>query len=268
MLTRPKTGRKLGPPTKKNEAIVKRLIATARLGLPYGIVAQRAGITRETLCQWRAADPELDRRLDEARAEAAEEAWRKIMAHGNSDSPNAWQSIAWRLERSHPDSFSRPEIQLSHVHNQSVVNNSLLISFELAKNLESRTAPVRRQVEQLFTSHTGGRETRSRALVAPKNGEPAGMKLPPLTLPAGKLTSAWWAQLTRGDNTREIERETAIKICRLVAEDVLGKQRAQTIAVEFELSWPVLLRDLHAKLESLCGQRGWDALVKRGKSRK
>jgi hypothetical protein len=30
---RPKTNRKLGPPTKKNEAIIKRLIAAARLGL-------------------------------------------------------------------------------------------------------------------------------------------------------------------------------------------------------------------------------------------
>jgi hypothetical protein len=93
------------------------------------------------------------------------------------------------------------------------------------------------------------------------------MKSPPITIPAGKLPPAWWVQLVKGDNQREIERETAIKVCRLIAEDVLGKQRAQSIAVEFD-SGPILLRDLHAKLESLCGARGWTALTKRGKNRK
>ena len=63
---RPKTNRQRGAPRKKNEAIIKRLIAAAKLGLPYSIVATRAGITRETLCQWRAKDADLDRQLDEA----------------------------------------------------------------------------------------------------------------------------------------------------------------------------------------------------------
>jgi hypothetical protein len=94
------------------------------------------------------------------------------------------------------------------------------------------------------------------------------MKLPVLEMPAGKLTPAWWSQLVRGDNTREIERETAIKICRMILEDAVGKQRAQAIEVKFDPDWPILLRDLHAELESLCGSRGWDALVKRGKTRK
>jgi hypothetical protein len=270
MPTPPKTNRKIGPPTKKNEAVITRLIATARLGLPYAIVAQRAGITRETLTQWRHLDPELDRRLDEARAEAAEEAWKKIMAHGESDSPNAWQSIAWRLERSHPESFARPEIQLAAVQSNFTTNNTLSISFEMAKNLESRAAPMRRKIEQLFAQHSGGREAMPRQLEAPQNGDlpAAEMKLPPLTIPAGKLTPAWWGQLSRGDNTREVERETAVRICRMIAEDVLGKQRAQTIEVKFDPDWPILLRDLHGKLESLCGARGWDALTRRGKAKK
>jgi hypothetical protein len=190
MPTRPATKRKIGPPTKKNEAIIKRLIATARLGLPYGIVAQRCGITRETPTQWRHQSPDLDRALDEARAEAAEEAWRKIMKHGESDSPNAWQSIAWRLERSHLESFARPEIQLATVHNQTITNNSLAISFELAKNFEARSAPVRRKIEQLFASHANGRE-------AMQNGNlpAAEMKSSPITMPMGKLTPSWWTQL-------------------------------------------------------------------------
>ena len=108
MLTRPKTGRKLGPPTKKNDAVVKRLIASARLGLPFAIVAQRAGITRETLCQWRSQDATLDRQLDEARAEAAEEAWKKIMAHP----PLAVREIASRKFRPAGDSIGCCPIQL------------------------------------------------------------------------------------------------------------------------------------------------------------
>jgi hypothetical protein len=167
--------------------------------------------------------------------------------------------------RAIPSRKFRPEIQLAAVQSNFTTNNTLSISFELAKNLEARSAPVRRKIEQLFANHTGGRETMQRQLEAPCEAE---MKLPPLTLPAGKLTPAWWAQLSRGDNTREIERETAVKICRLVAEDVLGKQRVRTIEVEFDSDWPILLRDLHAKLESLCGTRGWTALTKRGKTRK
>jgi hypothetical protein len=47
-------------------------------------VATRAGISRETLCQWRSQDADLDRQLDEARAEAAELAWKQIMKAGES----------------------------------------------------------------------------------------------------------------------------------------------------------------------------------------
>jgi hypothetical protein len=136
---RPKTNRKKGPPSKKNEAIIKRLIAAARLGLPYGIVSARAGITRETLCQWRAKDADLDRQLDEARAEAAEAAWQKIMAAGDRDTPNSWQPLAWMLERSHPESFARPEVQLGvQINNQTNVNNTLVITAEVAEKLERR----------------------------------------------------------------------------------------------------------------------------------
>ena len=89
MPTPPKTGRKLGPPSKKNEAIVKRLIAAARLGLPFTVVAQRAGITRETLCQWRSSDAALDRALDESREQKLrrQRGCKKIMKHGESDLP-------------------------------------------------------------------------------------------------------------------------------------------------------------------------------------
>jgi hypothetical protein len=47
-------------------------------------VATRVGISRETLCQWRSQDADLDRQLDEARAEAAELAWKQIMKAGES----------------------------------------------------------------------------------------------------------------------------------------------------------------------------------------
>jgi hypothetical protein len=71
-------------------------------------------------------------------------------------------------------------------------------------------------------------------------------------VPSGKLTPpGWWVQLVKGDNQREVERETAFKVCQTLLEDVLGKQRAQAIEVKFDSDWPVLLRDLHGKLESL-----------------
>jgi hypothetical protein len=50
--------------------------------------------------------------------------------------------------------FGRPEVQLNHIHQSNfMTNNSLSISFELARNLESRAVPMRRKIEQLFASH-------------------------------------------------------------------------------------------------------------------
>jgi hypothetical protein len=45
---------------------------------------------------------------------------------------------------------------------------------------------------------------------------------------------------------------------------VFGRLRAQQTPISFEESTPILLRDVHQAIESLCGAPGWAALTKRG----
>ena len=257
---RQKTNRKLGPPTKKNEGVIKRLIAAARLGLPYNIVSARAGITRETLAQWRSKDAELDRQLEEARAEAAEEAWKKIMKHGESDSPNAWQSIAWRLERSHPESFSRPEIQLGVQVNQTT-NNTIVITAEAAEKFAKRNAAINKELDEIGKAYESrlGKGGGATGMLREVEAENSSLVAGPISLPPGSPSASWWKSLC-GDGEREISFEAAQYIVKTVATDALGAGRASQVKVDLDES-TLALRDVWAAVQ---GFGGWEALVKRG----
>jgi hypothetical protein len=92
------------------------------------------------------------------------------------------------------------------------------------------------------------------------------MILPPIVMPAEPVPSHWWAQLTFGSGEREVERDTAIKVCRLIVADALGALRAQSTPINFSEGAPVLLTDVHDAIQTLCGSAGWTALTKRGQS--
>ena len=133
---------------------------------------------------------------------------------------------------------------------------------------ESQARESRRRVEQT--------DARIDALLKAKrtgngNGAPAdptssAMVLPPIVMPAEPVPSHWWTQLSQGSGEREVERATAIKIVRTILADVFGQLRSQNTPVEFAPGALILLRDIHARLESLCGAGGWAALVKRGEA--
>jgi hypothetical protein len=265
MPTPPKTNRKLGPPTKKNEAIIKRLIAAAKLGLPYALVAARSGITRETLCQWRAKDADLDRRLEEARAEAAEEKWQKIVAAGNRETPGAWQALAWTLERSHPESFARPEIQLGVQINQTTNNNVLVITAEQAEGLQRRTKAIDAEIDKVgeaFLSKRSQANGTGRDQI--REVEAELMADTAIVLPAetGRHPN-WWSMLSRGDGHRPITPEAAKWIIETIAKEALGPQRASGVKVDMG-DGKLVLRDVWDAINDLCGPSGWAALVKRG----
>jgi hypothetical protein len=255
--------------SKRTSEVIERILETAGSGLPLRFCAAAGGVSLETVSNWREQDLDFSQALETARAAGARKKWDKILAAGDRDAPGSWQPLAWALERGFPAEFSRPEIQLAAVQSNFVQNNSLAITVELAKNLEARSAPIHKKIEQLFAK----RGSRQQQLEAPSDVRipatlAAEMKPPLLTMPADPVPARWWIQLVKGNNTREIERETAVRVCKMVLEDVVGKQRAQSTLVEFDPDWPILLRDVHTKLESLCGARGWESLVRRGKARK
>ena len=82
--------------------------------------------------------------------EAAERAWKQIMAAGETGLPNSWQSTAWRLERSHPESFARPEVQLGvQINNQTNVNNTLIVSMEVGEKLQKRAKAIEEELTKV-----------------------------------------------------------------------------------------------------------------------
>jgi hypothetical protein len=60
------------PPTKRNDAIIERMLRVARTGLPMKFVATAGGISRETLNEWRNADAALNQKIEKARLAAVE----------------------------------------------------------------------------------------------------------------------------------------------------------------------------------------------------
>lgn len=59
-----------------------------------------------------------------------------------------WQGAAWFLERKYPQQFAKPEIQMSNVFNQ--VNNTLVISAEIAGTISKRRKEAESKVDKLF----------------------------------------------------------------------------------------------------------------------
>jgi hypothetical protein len=128
----------------------KTIVEKARSGLPMKFCAQAAGVSKDAVEEWRARWPELDHELSLAQAQAVEAAWKQIEAAGigNDKRPPDWRSSAWRLEKSHPLDFAKPpEVT---VNNSVTTNNTLQITIIESREIESRTAAVDAQVDELF----------------------------------------------------------------------------------------------------------------------
>jgi hypothetical protein len=128
--------------------------------LPLKFAAQAGDIDPETLCQWRAKDPEFARALAEAQLQAVEERWRiirkaaedRLDSQGNLVKPGDWKAIAWQLERRYPSDFGRPEVQLN-VQNNTQVNfpGELVITVKEGAELDQRVREIETAIEERFT---------------------------------------------------------------------------------------------------------------------
>ena len=61
-----------------------------------------------------------------------------------------WPRIAWFLERRYPTEFAKPEIQLAVNTTNQTVNNTLIVTAEVAKDVVSRVKTVDAKIEKLF----------------------------------------------------------------------------------------------------------------------
>ena len=98
-------------PTKRTPAVEKRLLEVIKSGLPLKFVTAAAGISYDTLAGWRNKDPKFAEAVEIARLASVEAQWQAIQkaAEDTDKGRGDWKALAWCLERSHPESFAKPD---------------------------------------------------------------------------------------------------------------------------------------------------------------
>jgi hypothetical protein len=257
----------LGRPTKCTPELEKTLLEAVATGAPYKIACHAAGISEDTFIRWRYENPEFARKVEIAAGKTALEIMKRIRQHGEE----SFQPLAWMMERRYPDCFGRPEVQLNmglQVNGQQI-NNTLVISAEVAEKLEKRARKMTAEVDALIEAQQAKRQALYGAdNLQPSRTEPRVIETEvvsnQITLPPeAQRTPFWWRQLSRGDGMRVISYEAAIHAIETVTVKVFGIGRASRMQIEFDDSQPKL-RDVHAAIEQICGPKGWEALVELG----
>lgn len=246
--------KKNGRPTKLTPTVMAKLKEAFSLGLTDDQAASVVNVSDVTLTMWK-RNPSFLAEIQGAINERLMLRLRRIEA-----GDNGWQGCGWLLERLLPRQWAKPEVMLAvnNITNQTT-NNTLIVSAEIADGIESRMRSAHAKVAELFANRRNG------AKATPEAIEPIEVSLEPveIAMPQGEPGASWWSQLVTGSGERPVERSTAIKVCRLIAEDVLGKQRARSAPISFAEDGPVLLRDVQAMIQDLCGADGWSALRRR-----
>jgi hypothetical protein len=259
-----------GRPTKRTPEIEKALLAAIETGAPYRIACMACGISDDAFTEWRRKDPSFADRVNRAAGKTALRLLKKIEKNADEN----FSAAAWLLERRFPESFSRPEIQLGLTINQTMNNNTLIISAEQAESLSKRNKLIDKQLDEVVKEYESRRGSRSSsAMLGSRSGDGATEMLRevesqsslvpsvPISLPGVSLrTSSWWKMLSTGDAGAEITLEAAQYIVRVVATDALGASRASELKINLDES-PVALRDVWEVVQSF---GGWEALIARG----
>ena len=139
-----------GRPKAITKAIEKTIAELFFLAFTDEEVALFTGINRSTIQRARAGTFCIAIKRGEI---ARERAYRqKIM-----DGKEGWQGAAWSLERKHPTQFSRPEVQFQITNNtlNQTVNNTLIVTAEVAHGISSRVKEVDAKIERLLKDKRG-----------------------------------------------------------------------------------------------------------------
>ena len=131
--------KKLGRPTKLTPATVNVLCACVGDGLTYKSACGAAGISTESLRNWREEYPELATKLEKARETARATALREIKAAGAKD----WRAHAEWLRLTFPEDYRAPrEVPIAAVQINQTQSNLVIPQETLAliRRLNSEAA--------------------------------------------------------------------------------------------------------------------------------
>lgn len=100
---KPPAKRKPGRPTKLTDERVETILVALRAGNYLETAARVAGVSYQTLNEWRKDFPEFSEAVEKARAEAEA----RNVAMVQTAARSTWHAAAWWLERSFPSRFGR-----------------------------------------------------------------------------------------------------------------------------------------------------------------
>jgi hypothetical protein len=131
-----------GRPTVLTPAIVSKIADCFLVAFTDQQTADYCGIDEKTIRKIRLR--ELFPAVKIAELEREMKYRKKIWA-----AKGFWQGAAWFLERKYPHQFSSPAVQLQFNSN-SVTNNTLVITAEVASTISKRRKEVESKVEKLY----------------------------------------------------------------------------------------------------------------------
>jgi hypothetical protein len=133
----------VGRPTKITPAVQKTIAELFFLAFTDDQVALFTGVNIRTIARARAGGFCLAIKRGEL---ARERAYRQKIWDGRE----GWQGAAWFFERKYPTQFAKPEIQLAINTTNQTVNNTLIVTAEVAHGISSRVKDVDAKIERLL----------------------------------------------------------------------------------------------------------------------
>jgi len=103
---------KIGRPTKRTPATMRKICRGIADGLPNKYAAAAAGISYETFCKWQAEFPDFAGAVQQAVASGIRKRLAQIKRAGDEGD---WKASAWWLEHVVPEHFALTRIQLEHI---------------------------------------------------------------------------------------------------------------------------------------------------------
>jgi hypothetical protein len=99
-----------GRPTKFTPAALRKILRSARRGLPLTLIAKGIGMTTQCLINYRKAHDHFELALQRSIAKGVDARLRKIQEACDAGD---WRAAAWMLEKSHPEFFAKNRLEVS-----------------------------------------------------------------------------------------------------------------------------------------------------------
>ena len=140
---------RIGRPPKVTPAVIDQIAQHFLYGFSDEETAELVDLDRKTIQRMRAGT--LCPAIKKAEHARKAEYINRITEGTRPD----WARWAWFLERRFPLQFAKPEIQLSVNTTNQTVNNTLIVTAEVAHGISSRVKDVDAKIERLLKDKRG-----------------------------------------------------------------------------------------------------------------